>query len=81
MSDLIYRQCRLVKRIPDGECVQMSWLPSEFAREGRILKLRDDEGNWDDGWVVRDVGNTATEADLTLSDQMSHRFRRERGHK
>jgi hypothetical protein len=76
MKNIVYRQCRLVKRIPNGECIQMSWLPSEFAREGRILKLRDDEGNWDDGWVVREVGNTASEAELTLTDQMLHRMQR-----
>ncbi len=55
-----------------------SWLPAEFAHEGRILKLRDEERHWDDGWVVREVGNTVSEEHLTLTDQMLHRMLRER---
>ena len=78
MNSTMYRQCRLVKRIPNGECVQMSWLPAEFAHEGRILKLRDEEGHWDDSWVVREVGNSVSKEHLTLTDQMLHRMQRER---
>jgi hypothetical protein len=78
MSKVIrYRQCRVVKRIPNGECIQMSWLPAEFASVGKILKLRDDDGVWDDGWVVREVGNETTEEHLTFVDQIHHRLERD----
>ena len=30
---------------------QVSWIPSEFAQEGRYLKLKEN-GQWTDGWKV-----------------------------
>lgn len=54
--DVFYRQCRLVKRVPDGELAQVSWLPEPYASAGRVVKLRDDDGAWDDGWVVVSAG-------------------------
>lgn len=61
-KEVFYRQCRLVKRIPNGECVQVSWLPEPYATAGRIVKLRED-GAWDDGWVVLGAGDTRLRAD------------------
>ena len=29
-----------------------SWLPSRFAVLGKVLRLQDNEGNWEDGWHV-----------------------------
>lgn len=34
----------------DGS-TQVSWIPSEFATEGRYLKLKEN-GVWKDGWEV-----------------------------
>ena len=30
----LYRQCRLVKKIRDGEAIQTSYIPAEFAKRG-----------------------------------------------
>ena len=60
----LYRQCRLVKKIRGGETIQTSYLPAEFAKEGRIVKIREDDGGWDDGWVIRVVGGSLTEEQL-----------------
>ena len=73
----LYRQCRLVKKIREGEQIQTSYLPAEFAREGRIVKLRDDEGGWDDGWVIRVVGGSLTEDQLAALERAHRRFERE----
>src|SRR5262245_21037023 len=54
--NVFYRQCRLVKRTATGECEQVSWIPEPYASVGRVVKLRDDDGAWDDGWVVRFAG-------------------------
>ena len=54
--DVFYRQCRVVKRFDGGELAQVSWLPEPYATAGRVLKLRDDDGAWDDGWVVVGAG-------------------------
>jgi len=73
----LYRQCRLVKKIREGESLQVSYIPAEFAKEGRVVKLREDDGGWDDGWVIRIVGGSMTEDELTSLDQAHRRFERE----
>jgi hypothetical protein len=73
----LYTQCRLVKKIRDGESIQTSYIPSEFAKEGRIVKIRDDDGGWDDGWVIRNVGGSLTEEQLTDLERAHRRFERE----
>jgi hypothetical protein len=72
----LYRQCRLVKKIRDGEAIQTSYLPAEFAREGRVVKLREADGGWDDGWVIRVVGGSLTEDQLAALERAHRRFER-----
>lgn len=42
------RQCRLQK----GNTVQMSWIPEPYCVKGKVLKLREEDGTWSDGWLV-----------------------------
>ncbi len=62
-KQVFYRQCRLVKRLEVGELVQVSWLPEPYASTGRVVKLRDRDGAWDDGWVVAGAGTNRLPAD------------------
>jgi hypothetical protein len=62
-KQVFYRQCRLVKRVEGGELVLVSWIPEPYASAGRAVKLRDDDGAWDDGWVVRCAGENRLPAD------------------
>lgn len=73
----LYRQCRLVKRIRGGEKLLMSYIPDEFARVGRVVKLKDDDGGWDDGWVIGLVGNARTEEQLVDDEAARRKFARE----
>ncbi len=52
-----YRQCKLVKKIEAGTRHQTSYLPEEFAKVGKIVKLRDDDGEWEDGWLVAEASS------------------------
>ncbi|AWM38949.1 hypothetical protein GobsT_28090 [Gemmata obscuriglobus] len=61
-KEVFYRQCRLVKRVENGEWVQVSWLPEPYATTGRVVKLRAD-GAWDDGWIVTGAGDRRLRAD------------------
>ena len=54
---VFYRQCRLVRPIPTGEHVVVSWIPDRFAERDRVVKLKDNSGGWTDGWVVTEVGS------------------------
>ncbi len=55
-KEILYRQCRLIKIIPEGTKHQVSWLPEKYAILDKILKLRDPDGYWDNGWRVEVAG-------------------------
>ncbi len=46
-----YRQCKLQK----DNRIQTSYIPHEFAIKGDTLKLKNDAGEWEDGWVVKEA--------------------------
>ena len=78
--DVFYRQCRLVKRTATGELAQVSWLPEPYTSAGRVVKLRDDDGAWDDGWVIRSAGPNRLAADqLPDFHELSKAHRRATG--
>ena len=57
-----YSMCTLMRA---GEQVgrieyQVSWVPDKFATAGMVLKLKDEEGEWDDGWKVWEVSHRGT---------------------
>jgi len=54
MSSTTYHtQCTLQKK--DGS-TQTSWIPSKFANQDKYVQLKKDDGTWDDGWKVIQVG-------------------------
>lgn len=46
---------------------QVSYIPEEFAVISKVLKLRDTEGVWDDGWRVISV-SASRHADEDIPD-------------
>lgn len=52
-KSIFYRQCQLRKDNKDGSYMeQVSYIPEPYCQEGKVVKLRDSEGVWDNGWVV-----------------------------
>jgi hypothetical protein len=69
---VFFRQCRLVKPVPTGEHVVVSWIPERFAVRGSVVRLRDHAKTWDAGWEVREVGtNRIREDDLPDFHELS----------
>lgn len=46
-----YRQCTLVKNRRGVTFTKVSWIPSNFAKIKKILKLKYND-KWEDGWEV-----------------------------
>jgi hypothetical protein len=46
-----HRQCKLRK----GNRITYSWIPSKYATRGKYLELKDDDGQWENGWQVDEV--------------------------
>ena len=61
---MYYRQCELKR----GETRMTSWIPEEFAKVGKVLKLKDV-----DGWVVFSVGERL---DGELANKRSVEYRK-----
>lgn len=57
-----YRQCNL----KNGNTYCTSWLPVKFAVKGKIVKLKQSDGSWWDGWEVTSASETIkTSEELT----------------
>lgn len=52
---LFSRQCCLEKEYKSGTINQVSWIPEQFAKIGKTLKLLNRD-TWEDGWKVIAVG-------------------------
>jgi hypothetical protein len=54
-----YCQCMLerVTKIEPASIVRtVTFIPSEYASLGNIVKLKNDNDEWVDGWVIREAG-------------------------
>lgn len=65
-----YNQCTLEKEVvaqtqqtdPSRLTLkQVSWIPTKYASLGRIVKLKNDQGEWEDGWTITSVGEKTPE--------------------
>ncbi len=52
----LFCQCRLVKTDGVSTTTTTSYLPAKFAQVGRVLGLRDSDGEWTEGWKVEQAG-------------------------
>ena len=53
MKKTTYRQCGLIRDLGNDRTVGLvSYLPVRFAKMNRIVKLKQDDGQWEDGWKV-----------------------------
>jgi len=52
-----YCQCLLERGHFSGTMSTVSYLPEEFAIQGNVVKLKNDDDIWTDGWIVQKVGD------------------------
>lgn len=55
-----FTQCVLVR----DSSVMVSWIPSKFAEEGKIVDLRQEDKSWTRGWKVSQVGSVLDEKEI-----------------
>jgi hypothetical protein len=65
-----YKQCKLRK----GNKSRIAWLPDKFAKEGKVLRLKKD-----DGWVVQEVWATDSEENVKARERDYNRWAVGRG--
>ena len=55
---VFYKQCTLRR----GSGYTVSWLPERFAVPQKYLKLKNENGSWEDGWRVSSIGSQRWDA-------------------
>ncbi len=60
MKDIFYRQCRMSRKNE----IQVSWIPEKFAVQNKVLKLKNYKDEWENGWIVENVGSSRVEESL-----------------
>ena len=51
-SDQFMKQCTLVRVTKGGFASTVSWLPEQFVKIGNYVMLKNEEGEWVDGWKI-----------------------------
>lgn len=75
----LHVQCELRKSIKNGEQIQVAWIPKNHARLGHIVKLKEDDDSWDDGWKVTEVSqNNVLASKLIQERSMGYKKMRQR---
>jgi hypothetical protein len=61
-----YAQCEL--RRVDGK-FDVVWIPEKFAQKGRSIRIKDDNGSWEDGWKVMEVYTRKAFSEIELKER------------
>lgn len=54
----------------------MAWIPEQFANVGKFIKIKKDDGSWDDGWEVTYASEN--KLDAASADQASQMYKKTR---
>ena len=68
-----YCQCELSKKTENGEILDVAWIPKEFAKKNKYLKIRIN-GGWDNGWQVVKTGNILSSEYIYEREYKTHRI-------
>jgi len=77
-KNTIYRQCGLRRDMGfERTSNQVSYIPARFAILNKVVRLKQADGQWEDGWKVINVGTEMCENELPDSRRQikSHRAR------
>lgn len=73
MSKELYGQCLLCR---NGDTYRTAWIPKRFAIPGKTLRIKLEDGEEQDGWVVCHVGRTQTLGIVRVLEDQHRRHRK-----
>ncbi len=74
----VYRQCGLRRELGNDRSAHMvTYLPIQFAKPRQVVRLKDANDQWEDGWEVLTIGESVDYEHLPNTHQQikSHRKR------
>ncbi len=51
----------MTRKHKESTTICVSWIPEKFAQLNGVLKLKDMDDQWVDGWIVESVGDSILE--------------------
>lgn len=64
-KNLKYCQCVLERQNSESSVSrQVAFIPKEHARVAHSVRIKNDDGSWEAGWIVKSVGVEMTENQL-----------------
>ena len=69
---LEYRQCHLEQSRGQATIHHTAWLPATFAVPGGVVRFRERDGDWGDGWRVTFVGPTVLTDEAVRKAERAH---------
>lgn len=70
------QQCVLKRRSDEGVLVTVSWLPESYAEKDKVVKLKNQDGHWVDGWKVTSVSSYRRDANECILRSQDYRKQR-----
>jgi len=67
-----YRQCLLVQPRARAVVHYTTWLPEIYAVPGEVVRLRQEDGSWGDGWRVESVGPWTLPEEVMRKAERAH---------
>lgn len=74
-----YCQCSLEKHYDGGKNLRTTYIPQKFAVKDSVVRLKEDDGSWSNGWIVKLVGPAVEEEMLPDSHEQIKAHRRTTG--
>lgn len=66
-----YKQCTMTRE----NSTYVAWIPERLAIQGKTVNLKKDNGEWDNGWYIEDVGGRMLYDDVNTQSQEHKRHR------
>jgi hypothetical protein len=72
-----YCQCRMEKPTgKDSRKWDIAWIPEKFAKVGKYIKIKQEDGTWDNGWLVTGVGDIKREESYLIDHERDYKNQR-----
>lgn len=72
----MYTQCTLIKSVGSGYLKLVTFIPIEYAKLNKNLSLKKDDGSYEDGWVVKEIGQSIAEERINKLHEFHTSFKK-----
>jgi hypothetical protein len=74
-----YCQCSLEKHYDSGTLLRTTYIPQKFAIKNEVVRLKEEDDSWSNGWIVKFVGEAVEEELLPDSHEQIKAHRKKTG--